>query len=200
MRNLSSIINTKDENGNFVLNKDLQLSLFEPFISKETVYFHYYRHLSNYIDKVNDLKNTDDTIENIILKEKSGPLYNNASQVYNHYFYFDQFNINGSHKPFNNISNLINDQFGSFENFQKDFINTGLNVFGSGWVFLVLETNSLKIKSYIGTGTPLTNCKPLIALDVWEHAYYLDHFNNRENYIKSFFKIIDWEIIENRLL
>lgn len=199
MRNLSSIINTKDENGNFVLNKDLQLSLFEPFISKETVYFHYYRHLSNYIDKVNDLKNTDDTIENIILKEKSGPLYNNASQVYNHYFYFDQFNINGFHKPFNNISNLINDQFGSFENFQKDFINTGLNVFGSGWVFLVLETNSLKIKSYIGTGTPLTNCKPLIALDVWEHAYCLDHLNNRENYIKSFFKIIDWEIIENRL-
>ena len=58
-------------------------------------------------------------------KEKSGPLYNNASQVYNHYFYFDQFNINGSHKPFNNISNLINDQFGSFENFQKDFIFSG---------------------------------------------------------------------------
>lgn len=201
---LRDIINKKDA-GNFILSPlPYTDDHLEPFIGSSTVRFHYCKHLASYIDKVNSLKGdypTDATIEEMIKNEVSdSPLYRNASQVFNHYFYFEQLNPAGVRIPMAGMNFMIRHSlYGDFGTLSNELAKTALDLFGSGWVFLVKKSNGdLGIRSYTGTGTP-TEERPLLAIDVWEHAYYLDYKNNRQGYVNAFFELADWSVVERRL-
>lgn len=204
MRTFENLLNKKDESGNFILSElPYTNNALEPLISERTLQFHYGKHLQAYISKVNELKKeftADATIEDLI-KASAGnkALFNNASQVYNHYFYFEQFNLKGEHKPVGRMAELIDKQFGSFDAFRKELIDAGLKVFGSGWIYLSEDAGGrLVMESFSGAGTPLDK-KPLLTLDVWEHAYYLDTQNDRKKYIENFLEALDWNIVEKRV-
>lgn len=205
---LHEVMNRKNDKGNFVLTPlPYTDDHLEPYIGTRTVRFHYWKHLRAYIDKVNALKENllpSVTIEDIIkTKEVQGSsLYNNASQVFNHYFYFEQLNPKGSKKPLPIMWSLIEKHYGSWDNLKSKIVTAGMDIFGSGWVFLTTdrERKTLWIRSFMGTGTPKGEYEfPLLALDVWEHAYYLDYQNDRKLYIERFFETLDWSVIERRL-
>ena len=203
---LSEIINRKDDKGNFVLTPlSYTDDHLEPFIGERTVRYHYYGHLQAYIDKVNSLKGeypAGVTIEDILTSSKgSTDLYRNASQVFNHYFYFEQFNPKGAKEPLPVTLELIKRHYGSWNNLKSQIVRAGMDMFGSGWAFLTTdkERKCLWARLFSGTGTPLKFEIPILALDVWEHAYYLDVQNKRNAYIHNFFDLIDWSIIEMRL-
>lgn len=204
---LHEVINRKDAKGNFILTPlPYTDDHLEPYIGERTVRYHYYRHLQAYIDKVNVLKAkakgivpNDASIENIIEAETRGSLFNNASQVFNHYFYFEQLNPKGVKEPMPKMKYLIENEYGTWDKLKAQIADVAMSLFGSGWVFLTRAKNgALSIHSYVGTGTPLTE-NMLIALDVWEHAYYLDYQNDRNLYIERFFEAIDWSVVEKRL-
>lgn len=204
MKTFDELLNKKDESGNFILS-ELPYANYalEPLISERTLNFHYGKHLQAYISKVNELKKdfpADVTIEDLIKASGDNKaLFNNASQVYNHYFYFEQFDLKGEHKPTGRIAKLIDERFGNFDAFKKELVDAGLKVFGSGWVYLSESSDGkLIMESFSGAGTPLDK-KPLLTLDVWEHAYYLDTQNDRKKYIENFLEAVDWNIIEKRL-
>ena len=138
----------------------------------------------------------------IILRAAADTLYtslfNQAAQVYNHEFYFDSLTKNSSTKDISFLLNkLIEKDFSSVEELKEKLIETGLSVFGSGYVWLVLEGETLKVLPYFNAFTPLTSgsCTPLLAIDVWEHAYYLDKQNRRPDYIKDFIEVINWDFV-----
>jgi len=174
-----------------------------PFISAETIEYHYGKHHQAYVNNLNGLipgtgfENSD--LESIIRKA-DGPVFNNAAQIWNHTFYFDSFSKNGSKVPSGRLSDAINASFGSFESFRELFTRSAATLFGSGWTWLaVKEDGSLHVIQESNAGNPMKNgLKPLLTCDVWEHAYYIDYRNRRPDYIKSFWEIIDWEIIGNR--
>lgn len=203
--NLHDVINKKDNKGNFILSPlPYTDDHLEPYIGERTVRFHYWKHLKAYIDKVNSLKgrySPDITIEELIRDNENlnNPLYKNATQVHNHYFYFEQLNPNGIHVPMSRMQSIIERERGSWDKLKSEITDRAMNIFGSGWVFLVLtKSGRLSIMSYTDSGTP-RNVTRLLALDVWEHAYYLDYQNDRKMYIESFFKAIDWCVVERRL-
>lgn len=202
---LHEVMNRKDDKGNFVLTPlPYTDDHLEPFIGGRTVKFHYYKHLQAYIDKVNTLKAeypADVTIEKIISCARDyTSLYQNASQVFNHYFYFEQFNPKGSKQPLHNMQDLIKRHYGTLDSLINRIVKVGMGVFGSGWVFLTTdwERKCLWIRPYEGSKTPIKET-PIFALDVWEHAYYLDYQNDRKLYIERLFEAIDWSVIEKRL-
>ncbi|MDE5843684.1 MAG: superoxide dismutase [Muribaculaceae bacterium] len=175
----------------------------EPVISPVTIDFHYGKHEKAYIDNLNRLvKDTDFEdmpLERIII-ESDGALFNNASQAWNHIFYFFQFNPNGLKEPGGKLAEQIESQYGSFENFQKEFEDAGATLFGSGWVWLANDSDGkLKIIKGSNAENPLRmNLNPLLTFDVWEHAYYLDYQNRRADYLHKMWDIIDWSVIESR--
>ena len=204
---IHEIINKRDDAGNFMLSPlPYTDDHLEPYIGERTVRFHYWKHLQAYINKVNNLKKNDGslsdnaTIEDIIRETSYGDLFNNASQVFNHYFYFEQLGFNGALLPLPKTQALGEKHYGSWDNLKAKIIEDGMSIFGSGWVFLTTDTHreNLWIRTFVGTGTPLAEI-PLLALDVWEHAYYLDYQNDRRTYMENLFNTINWEIVENRL-
>lgn len=174
-----------------------------PIISEETVNYHYGKHEQAYIDTLNalieDTEYADMPIEEII-KRADGKLFNNASQAWNHIFYFWQFSPDGRHNPEGELKRLIESQFGSVEEFYKRFQEAGATLFGSGWVWLSLDADgNLVITQGSNAANPLRDgLKPLLVFDVWEHAYYLDYQNRRADYLKSLWDIVDWRVIEDR--
>lgn len=174
-----------------------------PAISAETVDFHYGKHEKTYIDNLNRLiKGTeyeDMELEEIIAKA-SGPLFNNASQAFNHIFYFFTFAPDGSHEPGGELRRAIDRDFGSFEKFKEAFVDAGVGLFGSGWVWLSRDNDGkLVITQGPNAGTPLTEgLTPLLTFDVWEHAYYLDYQNRRADALKALWDIVDWDVVEGR--
>jgi Fe-Mn family superoxide dismutase len=175
----------------------------EPQISKRTLEFHHEKHHQAYVTNLNSLtsgtkfENTD--LETII-KIAAGPVFNNASQVWNHTFYFESLiNANGNNLkgPFVKV---INGSFGSIQFFKDTFIKAALSLFGAGWVWLVWNPKgSMEIHQELNAGNPLrVGLVPLLACDVWEHAYYLDYQNRRPDYLIAFWNLINWEIIERR--
>lgn len=205
MKDFHEMINKKDDEGNFVLAPlPYTDDHLEPYIGERTVRYHYYKHLQAYINTINVLKAkgivpNDASIENLIETETRGSLFNNASQMFNHYFYFEQLNPKGVKEPMPKMKYLIENEYGTWDKLKAQITDEAMSLFGSGWVFLTRTKNeAFGIHSYVGTGTPLTESM-LIALDVWEHAYYLDYQNNRKMYIEEFFKLIDWEVVEKRL-
>lgn len=175
----------------------------EPVISAATVDFHYGKHEQAYIDNLNRLVEgtefADMPLEEVIIKSE-GPLFNNASQAWNHIFYFFQFNPAGTKEPSGKLLEKINEQFGSLEEMKKKIGEAGASIFGSGWVWLSSDTNGeLYITQGKNAENPLTKgLKPILVFDVWEHAYYLDYQNRRGDYLSRIWDLVDWSVIEQR--
>lgn len=175
----------------------------EPIISHRTVEYHYGKHEKAYIDTLNSLiKDTpleNAPLEEIILKSE-GKLFNNASQAWNHIFYFFQFNPVGRQEPKGKLREKIEEQFGSVEEFKRKFEEAGASLFGSGWVWLSKDdSGNLFITQGKDAANPITDgLHPLLVFDVWEHAYYLDYQNLRAEYLHRLWELVDWNIIESR--
>lgn len=175
----------------------------EPAISATTVDFHYGKHEKAYIENLNKLiENTiyaDMDLEEIIRKS-DGALFNNASQAWNHIFYFFSFSPNGGGEPHGKLREAIDRDFGSFDEFKKQFVEDGTKIFGSGWVWLSRDDEGkLHITQASNATNPLTDgLTPILTFDVWEHAYYLDYQNRRADALKALWDIIDWEVVESR--
>ncbi len=175
----------------------------EPYISEKTLEFHYGKHHKSYVEKTNDLVQGTEfenaSLEDII-KKADGGIFNNGAQVWNHTFYFSQFNPNGQKEPQGELKNAIDKKFGSFEAFKEEFSKAAATLFGSGWAWLVKNNNNdLEIVQASNAVNPLRDGKkPLLTCDVWEHAYYLDKQNARPKYIEDFWKIVDWKVISDR--
>ena len=175
----------------------------EPVISATTVDYHYGKHEQAYIDNLNRLiegSEFDDMPLEEIIRKSDGPLYNNASQAWNHIFYFFQFAVGGASEPSGKLAEQIIDQFGSIEDFKQKFEQAGASLFGSGWVWLSADAEG---KLYITQGRNAENpmssgLRPILVFDVWEHAYYLDYQNRRADYLKQLWNIVDWDIVSMR--
>ena len=180
-----------------------ELDALSPYISKETLEFHYGKHHKAYVDNLNNLiiwsEFEDKSLEEIVKKSVSWPIFNNSAQVWNHTFYFFGLTPDSTKKPVGNLKDAIEKDFGSFESFKETFTKSCVWNFGSGWTWLVKNTEGkLEIINTLNAGSVLTmNDKtPILTCDVWEHAYYIDTRNARPKYIENFFEIIDWERAE----
>jgi len=174
-----------------------------PILSEETIEYHYEKHHAGYVNNLNNLiKNTDfeDMELEKVIKSSIGAIFNNAAQVYNHTFYWNCLTPNQT-SPSAGLSQKIDLTFGSFENFKSDFIKSAVSNFGSGWTWLIAEEDgSLKIINTQNAGTPITvGQKPLLTIDVWEHAYYVDYRNARQKYLDEIFKIINWDFVSSNI-
>ena len=180
-----------------------EVSALNPSISDRTIEFHYGKHHQAYVNNLNNLiqgtKFEDADLETII-REAEGPIFNNAAQVWNHTFYFNQFSPKPSAHPKGELAKAIDRQFGSFDKFKEEFTKASVGLFGSGWTWLVKnDDGSLDIVSEPNAGTPIRKGKKaILTCDVWEHAYYLDYQNRRPDYVTSFWNIIDWDVISDR--
>lgn len=175
----------------------------EPAISAQTVQLHYGKHEKAYIDNLNRLiKGTefDDMDLEEVIVHSSGPLFNNAAQAWNHIFYFFSFSPDGGGEPDGELRAAIDRDFGSFENFRQAFVEAGVGLFGSGWVWLSRDTEGkLFITQGKNADNPLVSgLTPLLCFDVWEHAYYLDYQNLRQKALEALWNIVDWDIVESR--
>jgi Fe-Mn family superoxide dismutase len=175
----------------------------EPVISRRSIEYHYGKHTKAYIDNLNQLieatEYEDLPLEEIIHDAK-GQLFNNAAQAWNHIFYFFSFSPDGGGEPEGELREAINEQYGSFEAFKQEFVDAATKLFGSGWVWLSADNSGkLFITQEPNAGNPLTQgLTPLLAFDLWEHAYYLDYQNRRKESLEKLWDIIDWPIVESR--
>lgn len=174
-----------------------------PVISRSTIEYHYGKHESAYIDNLNHL--IDETVyERMSLEEiirsSEGALFNNASQAWNHIFYFFQFSDKGRRHPSGKLAEQILLQFNSFDELMSRIEDAGMKIFGSGWVWLSADADgTLFITQSSNAHNPLKDgLTPILTIDVWEHAYYLDYQNRRSEYLSKIWDIIDWEVIESR--
>lgn len=181
----------------------------EPVISQETIEFHYGKHLQTYVDNLNKIiagtEYESMPLEEIVCKAQGG-IFNNAGQILNHNLYFTQFT------PVNELSNermseleikkAIERDFGSFDAFKAEFEQKGVTLFGSGWVWLSADKDGkLVITQETNANNPITKgLKPLLTMDVWEHAYYIDYRNRRAAHLQALWQIINWEVINQRLM
>ena len=178
----------------------------EPVISAETLEFHFGKHLQTYVTNLANL--TKDTayaqkdIEEIVKAAPDGGVFNNAGQVLNHALYFLQFTTPGrGGMPDEKLDGLIRRDFGSLDNLKQKMEEAAITLFGSGWAWLSLDAEGkLQITQEGNAGNPLRrHCKPLLCIDVWEHAYYIDYRNRRADYVKRLWDIVDWQVVSNRL-
>lgn len=178
----------------------------EPVISEQTINFHYGKHLQNYVNTLNNLiKGTElegKSVEEIVKVAPEGPVFNNAGQTLNHTLYFIQFKspVSGN-VPQGKIAEAINASFGDFETFKKEFTQAAVSLFGSGWAWLSQDqSGKLVITKEPNGGNPLrSGLNPLMGIDVWEHAYYLDYQNRRPDHIAAVWDMIDWEVVGKRM-
>ena len=174
-------------------------------ISENTLGFHHGKHLKAYVDNMNKLL-PGSGLENLslveVVKRAEGGMFNNAGQVLNHTMYFEQFAAKREdNKPTGQLLSLIERDFGSFDAFKTEFVQKGVGLFGSGWVWLSLNAEGkLVITQEPNAENPVRKgLKPLLTFDVWEHAYYLDYQNRRADHLAALWSIIDWKVIEERL-
>ena len=176
----------------------------EPAISERTVDIHYGRHEKAYIENLNRLitgsEFEDMELEDVILKATPGTLLNNAAQAWNHIFYFFTFSPEGGGEPEGELRKAIDRDFGSFDKFKKAFVDGGVGLFGSGWVWLAADNDGhLFILQGKNAENPIKDgLHPLLTFDVWEHAYYLDYENRRGEALDKLWEIVDWRIVEGR--
>jgi Fe-Mn family superoxide dismutase len=185
----------------------------EPYIDAKTMEIHHLKHTQVYVDNANRaLENTPQIPEYmneeelfIRLDEVPGAaaavLKNHGGGSYNHRLFFEQLKKNENGKPSGKLADRIDSEFGSFEKFKENFKAVALGRFGSGWTWLILGKDSgrLEIMSTPNQDTPIRYGAPLLALDVWEHAYYLNYQNKRGDYVDAFFNVIDWDVVAERL-
>lgn len=178
----------------------------EPVISEQTINFHYGKHLQNYVNTLNTLIQGTEfegkSVEEIVKTAPDGPIFNNAGQTLNHTYYFLQFKspVKGN-EPTGKIAEALVRDFGSVENFKKEFTQAAATLFGSGWAWLSQDKNGkLVITKEANAGNPLRQGNnPLLGIDVWEHAYYLDYQNRRVDHLAALWDIIDWKVVEGLL-
>lgn len=173
----------------------------EPYISKETISFHYGKHHATYVNKLNELvpgSRFENASLETIVKEAEGGIYNNGAQVWNHSFYWNCLSAEGGGEPFGKVSDAIDRDFGSFAQFKEQFSQAAATLFGAGWAWLVSDrAGKLSIVQESNAGNPLRKgLSPLLTCDVWEHAYYIDKRNRRPAYIDDFWKIVNWKAVE----
>ena len=169
-----------------------------PHISPETLQYHHGKHHQTYVTNLNNLVPGTEfeglSLEEIILKS-SGPIFNNAAQIWNHTFYWNSLAPDAGGAPTGELAAAINASFGSFEAFKDTFTKCAVGTFGSGWAWLVKNADgTLAIVSTSNAGCPLTTGQtPLLTCDVWEHAYYIDFRNSRPNYLEAFWALVNWD-------
>ena len=181
-----------------------EANTLEPVISSQTIGFHHGKHLQGYVNNLNaaitgtpfeEMELTD-----IVLKATGGML-NNAGQILNHNLYFLQFGKPAAdNRPTGKLAEAITAQFGSFEAFQKEFVQAGATLFGSGWVWLSADKDGkLVITQETNAANPIQKgLTPLLTFDVWEHAYYLDYQNRRPDHLNALWQIVDWNVVGDR--
>ncbi|WP_025563679.1 superoxide dismutase [Fe] [Psychromonas sp. SP041] len=173
----------------------------EPHISAETLEFHHGKHHATYVAKLNGLVEGTDLAEKSleeIIKTSEGGVFNNAAQIWNHTFYWNCLAPNAGGEPTGELATAINAKFGSFAEFQAALNDKAVNNFGSSWTWLVKKADgSLEIVNTSNAGTPLTEegTTPLLTVDLWEHAYYIDYRNVRPNYLNGFWALVNWEFV-----
>ncbi|MCL4132276.1 UNVERIFIED_CONTAM: hypothetical protein GTU68_055135 [Idotea baltica] len=170
-----------------------------PYISEETLDFHYGKHHQAYVTNLNKLvegtENADKSLEDVI-RSSDGGLFNNAAQVWNHTFYWNSLAPNAGGAPSGALGDAITTAFGSYDDFKEKFTASAAGNFGSGWTWLVKNAaGELEIVNTSNAGTVITDesLTPLMTCDVWEHAYYVDYRNARPEYLKNFWEIVNWD-------
>ena len=176
----------------------------EPHISAETLDFHYGKHHATYVTKLNGLiEGTDLASKSLeeIVKSSEGGVFNNAAQIWNHTFYWHSLSPNGGGEPTGALADAINAKWGSFDDFKAAFNDKAVNNFGSSWTWLVKKADgSLDIVNTSNAGTPITEgLTPILTVDLWEHAYYIDYRNVRPEYLKGFWALVNWEFANANL-
>lgn len=175
----------------------------EPYISSETIRYHYGKHHAGYVNKLNGLiegKEYEDNPLEYMVKYTNGAVFNNAAQVYNHNFYWLGLSPTSTTCSVA-LSDMIKHDFGSQEEFKKQFLAKAAALFGSGWVWLVLKNDGkLVIEEFSNADNPLCHNEiPLLTCDVWEHAYYIDYRNGRADYLENWWKLINWTFVSDNL-
>lgn len=173
----------------------------EPFISKETIRYHYGKHHAGYVKKLNELvpgSRFENASLETIIKEAEGGIFNNGAQVWNHTFYWNCLSADGGGNPIGKLSEAIDRDFGNFSQFKEQFSQAAATLFGAGWAWLVSDrAGKLSIVQESNAGNPLRKgLAPLLTCDVWEHAYYIDKRNSRPAYIDDFWKVVNWKAAE----
>ena len=174
-----------------------------PAISAETLSFHHGKHLAGYVNTLNSLiegtELADASLEEIVCKSE-GTLFNNAGQTLNHNLYFTQFAPNAGGAPTGKLLAAIEAKWGSFEAFQQEFLTACTTLFGSGWAWLAAKADGELVitKEPNGSNPVVHGLRPLMGIDVWEHAYYLSYQNRRADHIKDVWGIIDWSVVASR--
>ncbi|WP_291946388.1 superoxide dismutase [Chitinophaga sp.] len=183
-------------------------SALTPIITEETFDYHYGKHHAAYVNNlaalVKDSPLATASVEDIIqvgFKENNAALFNNAAQHWNHSFFWNCLSPNGGKMPNGKIAELIHRDFGSFEKFKEQFSTTAVKLFGSGWAWLAqTDSGNLEILPMKDAHTPLTEGKtPILTLDVWEHAYYIDYRNARLKFVEGFWEIVNWDFANRNL-
>lgn len=175
----------------------------EPYLSAETIAYHHGKHHGAYVKNLNGLiENTEFENQSLdyIIKNSTGAVFNNAAQVFNHDFYW--LGLCGAPtQASEQLSLLIQNNFGSMEDFKKAIFAQAMSLFGSGWVWLILtKEGKLSIEKFSNADTPIAHDKmPLLTCDIWEHAYYIDYRNGRANYLENWWKLINWDFISTNL-
>ncbi|NJR68816.1 MAG: superoxide dismutase [Synechococcales cyanobacterium CRU_2_2] len=190
-------------------NLPYEYTALEPYISKITLEFHHDKHHAGYVAKFNDaVKGTDydrqpieAVIRAIATDASQAGLFNNAAQAWNHTFYWNSMKPGGGGLPTGELAQKIDADFGCFEKFAEAFKTAGATQFGSGWAWLVLDGDTLKVTKTLNAENPLASGQiPLMTMDVWEHAYYLDYQNKRPDYIETFLNhLVNWEFAAQNL-
>ena len=177
----------------------------QPHISAETLEYHYGKHHKTYVDKLNGMIPGSEfegkSLEEIV-KASSGGVFNNAARVWNHTFYWNCLSPNGGGEATGAVAEAINAAFGSFEKFKEDFTASAVANFGSSWTWLVKKSDgTLAIVNTSNAATPLTDdsVTPILTVDLWEHAYYIDYRNARPNYMTAFWSLVNWDFVNKNL-
>lgn len=176
----------------------------EPHMGRETLEFHYEKHHRGYLTKlqglIGDKPEVQKDLEEII-RTSSGGVFNNAAQVWNHTFFWNCMQAKGGGEPGGDVGNRIRDAFGSWEKFCETFTQTGLGRFGSGYVWLVLDGGQIKCVESLNADNPMVKGQtPILTCDLWEHAYYLDHRNDRGKFLDTFLKhLVNWEYVGEQI-
>jgi len=178
-----------------------------PHISEKTIEYHYGKHHQTYVNNLNDLAKTNESLrtdlDTLVKTLDPGKPFNQAAQIWNHTFYWNSLSPKGGGKPTGELSKAIDESFGSFDKFQSSFTTEASGHFGSGWAWLILGGDGkLQVIGTHDAGNPLSkNAQvkgiPILTCDVWEHAYYIDFFNNRGAYLAAWWKLVNWEFASN---
>lgn len=187
-----------------LINPPFGASELEPVISAETIALHHGKHLATYVNNLNNLLPGSEfeelSLEEIVAKATGG-IFNNAGQILNHNLYFEQLQApSHDNRPVGKLAQTIDEQFGSFETFKEKFTTAAATLFGSGWAWLASDADGrLHILQMPGADNPVTKgLKPLMTMDVWEHAYYVDYRNRRPDHIAAMWQVLNWEVINRR--